>query len=174
MKRISMRRLQAILLLTVVVLHSTGALAGTTTGSLTVTATVSSACSLSSGGGTLSFGTYDSINTNASSPLLQVSSFQLQCTNGTNATITLGQGQNPSAGSQDSAPLRNMTDGQQHYLNYQLYTTAARKAVWDNQTGVTQLATGTMQTLYVYGSIPGGQNLPAGTYTDTVVITVSY
>ena len=174
MNRINMRRLQALLLLTVVVLHSTGVFAGTTTGSLTVTATVSSACVLSSGGGALAFGAYDAINTNATTPLMQISGFQLQCTNGTNATITLNQGQNPGSASTDAVPLRNMTDGVGHLLNYQLYTTAARTVIWDNVTGVTQTSNGATQTINVYGSIPAGQNVPAGTYLDTVVISVNY
>jgi spore coat protein U-like protein len=175
MERISIRRLQAVVLLTVVVLHSTGALAGTTTGSLTVTATVNSSCALTSSGAA-SFGAYDPVNTNVSpsNPVVLTTSFQLQCTNGAKPTILLGQGYYASPNSSDSSPIRNMSDGKGDLLNYQLYTSADRTTIWDNATGVTQTATGLVQTLYVYGSVPGGQNVPAGNYSDTVVITVSY
>ncbi len=160
-------------MLAVVVLHSLGVFAGTTTGSLTVTATVSSACSLSSGG-TASFGSYDAVTANATSPLTVDTSFQLQCTNGTNPYIMLSQGNYASSGSTDALPIRNMSDGQGHLLNYQLYTTAGRTTIWDNAVGLKQPATGLMQTIKVYGSIPAGQNVPVGSYLDTVVITVSY
>jgi spore coat protein U-like protein len=166
-------RRAALLVALAVVLSSGGAWAGTTTGSLTVTATVSGTCVISSGGGTLSFGTYDPVNTNASTPLLQSGTFQIQCTNGTNATILLGQGSYPGNGSTDSAPVRNMSSGAAQ-LNYQLYTTIGRTVVWENVIGVSQVATGLAQTVTVYGSIPAGQNVSPGTYTDTVVISVNY
>ena len=155
----------------VAVVCSPGAYAGTSSGSLTVTASVNSSCIVSSG--TLSFGTYDPINTNVSAPLLQSGTFQIQCTNGLTATILLGQGLNPDSGSSDSAPIRNMTNGASR-MNYQLYTTGARSTVWDNASGVSQVTTGLTQTMTVYGSVPAGQNVPAGSYSDTVVITVNY
>ena len=155
----------------VVVLCPLAVLAGTSTGSLTVNANVNSSCIVSSG--TLSFGAYDPIVGNASAPLQQSGTFQIQCTNGLTATILLGQGLNPGSGSTDSAPIRNMTNGTSQ-LNYQLYTTSARSTVWDNATGVSQLTTGQTQTLTVYGTIPAGQNVTAGSYSDTVVITVNY
>lgn len=163
----------ALLAFAVVVLWPLAVLAGTATGSLTVNATVSSTCLVSSGGGTLSFGAYDPINTNASAPLQQSGTFQIQCTNGLTATILLGQGLNAGSGSTDAAPIRNMTNGTS-MLNYQLYTTGARSTVWDNASGVSQLTTGQTQTMTVYGSIPAGQNVTSGSYSDTVVITVNY
>ena len=121
----------------------------------------------------MSFGTYDPINTNASAPLQQSGTFQIQCTNGLTATILMGQGLNAGSGSTDAAPIRNMTNGTS-MLNYQLYTTGARSTVWDNASGVSQLTTGQTQTLTVYGSVPAGQNVTSGSYSDTVVITVNY
>lgn len=155
----------------VVVLYPLAVLAGTATGSLTVNATVNNSCIVSAG--TLSFGAYDPINANAGAPLLQSGTFQIQCTNGLTATILLGQGLNAGNGSTDSAPIRNMTNGTSN-LNYQLYTTAGRSTVWDNAVGFSQLTTGQTQTLTVYGTIPAGQNVTSGSYSDTVVITVNY
>jgi len=141
--------------------------------SLTVSATVNNACSLSSSGGTLAFGTYDAMGANAGTPLTQSASIQLQCTNGTTARVLLDQGQNPSAASTDALPLRNLTNGAAK-LTYQLYTTSGRTNVWDNTIGVSQSVGGTGQPLNIYGNIPPGQNVPPGTYTDTVIISVNY
>ena len=163
----------ALLLFSGAAFFSAEAFAGTATGTLTVSATVSSSCAVSSGGGTLSFGAYDPVNANANTALTQSGTFQVQCTNGTTATILLGQGSNPSSGSTDALPLRNMTNGNST-LQYQLYTTAGRTVVWDNAIGVSQLATGMAQTITVYGSVLAGQNVPPGNYTDVVVISVNY
>jgi spore coat protein U-like protein len=36
------------------------------------------------------------------------------------------------------------------------------------------MVSGPAQPISIYGSIPAGQNVPAGTYTDTVIISVNY
>lgn len=67
-------------------------------------------------------------------------------------------------------------------LDYNLYTTAARNVVWGNGSGGTQTVTpaGTFAfpfinyTATVYGRIPGLQNVGAGTYADTIVVTVTW
>lgn len=49
--------------------------------------------------------------------------------------------------------------------------------VWGNssQEGFTQSGTGTDQPLKVWAKVEDGKtNVPAGTYTDTVVATVTY
>jgi len=166
--------LGTVLAAAVIVLFVPEASAGTATGSLTVTATVNSTCSVSSGGGSLSFGVYDPVAANATTPLTQTGSFQIQCTNGTSARILLGQGSYPGSGSTDASPVRNMAINGTGALNYQLYTGPDRGTVWDNQTGVLQTATGLVQTIDVYGTIFAGQNVAAGNYTDTVVISISY
>jgi spore coat protein U-like protein len=76
---------------------------------------------------------------------------------------------------------RRMTGGAFN-LNYNLYTTAARTNVWGNGGGGTQTVTpgGTFNFPFinysatVYGRIPALQNVGAGTYTDTVVVTVTW
>jgi len=157
----------------VLVVCSASAFAGQVTGTLSVSATVVNTCAVLPGGGALAFAAYDPVNANATAPLTQVGSFQMQCTNGTSASIRLSQGLNPGGGSTDAAPIRNMANGSNR-LQYQLYTTSAYTTVWDNISGVAQNANGGVQRIAVYGAIPPGQMVLAGSYSDLVVITISY
>ena len=159
--------------LVVMMVSFSGGSFAATTATLTVSVTVRSACAVTSGGGTLTFGNYDPTGANTATPLAQVSAFQLHCSIGTAAAILLSQGMNPDAASTDAAPVRNLANGSAK-LNYQLYTSPAQANVWDNVHGMAQMANGTPQTINIYGTIPAGQNVPPGTYTDTVTITVNY
>ena len=58
----------------------------------------------------------------------------------------------------------------QNTLNYNIYANAARSAVWGDGTGGSFTLTGSNLTMYA--SIPSGQVAPAGTYNDTVVVTI--
>jgi spore coat protein U-like protein len=68
-----------------------------------------------------------------------------------------------------------LTDGT-HFLSYALYSDTNRTAVWGNTsgTGVASTGTGAAVSLPVYGAVSSGQNVPAGSYTDTVVATVTF
>jgi spore coat protein U-like protein len=61
-------------------------------------------------------------------------------------------------------------------LDYNLYTNASRSIVWGDGAGGTGVGGGTggNVNLSVYGRIPAGQNLPAGSYGDTIVVTVEF
>jgi spore coat protein U-like protein len=63
---------------------------------------------------------------------------------------------------------RSLSDG--------LYKDAARTQLWESSAGeqVTGSGAGTVQNLPVYGRIPPQATPPAGTYSDTVVVTVTY
>jgi len=89
-------------------------------------------------------------------------------------TFTIGQGLHAAAGSTDAAPLRRMTDGT-HFLDYNLYGNSGCSGVWNNTTGYTVPGTGEPATATVFGCIAAGQNsVPAGSYSDTVVMTVTF
>jgi spore coat protein U-like protein len=63
-----------------------------------------------------------------------------------------------------------------NHLNYNLYTGADRSAVWGDGHG-NQLMTvrkNKITTLHVYGQIPAGQDAAVGTYTDSIVATVTF
>lgn len=119
-------------------------------------------CSVSSPG--VAFGSYSTLN---SAALEGVGDTSVSCDVSTSFTVKLGAGSG-------SIEQRVMTAGASQ-LNYNLYTDSARTAVWgDGFTGSTVSATGDVVTLPVYGRIPARQNVVAGSYGDTVTITVSY
>jgi spore coat protein U-like protein len=147
---------------------------GTATSDLSVSASVADNCTISTSA--LAFGSYDPISANASSDLDNTGSVSVTCTSGASANVTLGQGSNADTGSTDAAPLRRMADGSSHYLSYSLFSDTNRSTAWGNTsgTGVDHTGTGSSASLTVYGRITAGQNVPAGSYSDTVVATVTF
>jgi spore coat protein U-like protein len=146
----------------------------TATSDLSVSASVADNCIISTS--PLAFGSYDPISANASSALDNTGSVSVTCTSAASANVTLGQGSNADSGSTDAAPLRRMADGSSHYLSYSLYSDSDRSTAWGNTagTGVDHTGTGESASLTVYGRISAGQNVPAGSYSDTVVATVTF
>ena len=147
--------------------------AGTATSNMTVTATISNNCTISTP--TLAFGAYDPVTTNASSDLNASTAFSLKCTTGASTTIDLGQGLNAAGGSTSTVPLRQMAAGG-NKMAYYLYTDGAHTTVW-GAGAATRAYTGTGATdtsVVCYGRVPSAQNLPAGSYSDTVVATINF
>jgi spore coat protein U-like protein len=74
---------------------------------------------------------------------------------------------------------RTMKSGS-NLLNYNLYTNASRATVWTNVVPSEghanyQVDTTPIDKIFsVYGRIPALQNVPIGTYTDTIIVTVNY
>ena len=153
---------------------SSGTQAGTATSNLSVTATVSANCSITTA--PVAFGAYDPVTANATTPLTSTGTVTVTCTSGASGTITLGQGSNPGGGSTDAAPARRLKDAGTDVLSYALYQDTGRTTVWGNTagTGVASTGTGSAASLTVYGSVAAGQNVPAGSYSDTVVATVTF
>ncbi|HEY1550468.1 MAG TPA: spore coat U domain-containing protein [Kofleriaceae bacterium] len=145
--------------------------AGTTTGTMTVTASVASSCSVTAG--TLAFGAYNTVTGTAVNGSTTLS---LSCTKGSTATITLGQGSQPATGSTDIIPLRQMANGTSR-LGYSIFQDPTRLIIWGNTaiTGVTYLSlTAAATNVNVYGTITASQDVPGGSYTDSVLATVSF
>lgn len=172
-KRWSRNLLASAVLLAVAAMSGT-AVAGTATSNLPVSATVSANCTIDASAG-VAFGAYDPVVTNASTDLTHTGSVDTTCTDGATATVTLGEGTNKDSTSTAAAPVRRMISGS-NYLSYQLYQDSGATSVWGDTsgTGVTVTGTGGAVTTNVYGVVPAGQNVPAGSYTDTVVATVSF
>jgi spore coat protein U-like protein len=166
--------LASAVLVAIAIMSGTAA-AGTATSDLPVSASVSANCTIDASGG-VAFGAYDPIVTNQSTALTASGTINTTCTNGASATITLGQGANADTGSTDAAPVRRMLAGTSDYLSYQLYSDSSDTTVWGNTsgTGVVVTGTGTSVGTSVYGSVAAGQNVPAGSYADTVVATVAF
>lgn len=150
------------------------AYAVTATDNLSVSATVSANCTISTSA--VAFGAYDPVSANASSALDGAGTVTVNCTSGAATTVTLGQGANADTGSTDAAPLRRMKAGTSDYLSYTLYSDTSRSTVWGNTagTGSAHTGTGTASALTVYGRVTAAQNVPSGSYSDTVVATVTF
>jgi spore coat protein U-like protein len=145
--------------------------ANTATGTLTVNATVSPDCTVSSP--TLDFGSLG-VSFLASDKQANTNLTYTCTTNGVAPVITLGQGANAAGGSTDPAPLRRMKSGA-NYISYALYSDSGYSVVWGNTggTGVSGTADGTLHTATVYG-VATHTNVPAGTYTDSVTVTITF
>ena len=135
---------------------------------LPVSAEITNTCSI----GTvtaLAFGAYDPIVANATTDLHGTGSIALTCTLG-DAAATVGL----TLGGQPVSTQRYMSDGTDT-LAYNLYSNTGYSTAWDDSANKVTAPTGTglPQTLTVYGSIPHGQNKPAGRYSDAVPIDVT-
>ena len=147
--------------------------AGTATANLQVSVSVNSNCTISSTA--VTFSNYDPISTHATDPADSTGgAVTVTCTKGTSANIGLDLGANFS-GSQ-----RRMKDGgaTPNYINYQLFSDSGRTTEWGNASGSwlspAPAPDKNARSFTVFGRIPGGQDVPAGTYTDTVVATVNF
>ncbi|HME38858.1 MAG TPA: spore coat U domain-containing protein [Steroidobacteraceae bacterium] len=152
------------------------------TGTLSVTATVVNNCQFTTNA--VAFGNYDPAVANAAAGanLLATGSLLVTCTTGDSITIDFDQGGNPTGGSTALVPARQMVSGGTNLLGYTLFwpnaadngTTTATP--WGTGAGSSFVftATGTQETVNVFGSVAKGQNVPAGAYTDTVNVAVNY
>ncbi len=140
---------------------------------MNVSVSVKHSCSMNTT--SMAFGTYDGVVANASNALEATATVISTCTSGAEALITMNAGASAGSGSAD-APVRRMTAGPGKYLDYQVYSDAARDTVWGNTipTGVALTGTGVPQSLIVYGSIPSAQVVPEGDYSDQIYVTISY
>ena len=141
---------------------------------LAVNASVTANCTITTTA--VAFGAYDPVSANASTALNGTGALNVTCTSGASATLTLGQGANADTGSTDTVPARRMNDGGTNFLSYTLYSEPTRTTVWGNTapTGLAITGSGTQVAETVYGTVAAGQNVPAGTYSDTVVATVTF
>jgi len=145
------------------------AYAGTATTTFTASATISASCTVTATN--LAFGTYSAGSPTA---LTGTSTVNVYCTSGTPYTVALNVG---SGGGTFAA--RDMANGT-NLLAYNLYTSAAHTAIWGDGTTSTSTVAGTGAGVLtsspntVYGNIPISQDLPPGTYTSTITVTVNY
>lgn len=140
--------------------------AATVTDSMPVTITIENACEISTSPTTLDFGTQGVLSANVDS----TSTLSVTCT--TAAPYNIGF----NGGASGNVNARTMTDGTD-FVGYQLYLEAARTTVWGDTVGTDTVAstgTGSVQQFTVYGRVPAQATPPAGTYNDTVTVTVTY
>lgn len=90
-----------------------------------------------------------------------------------------------NAGMHGSVAQRMMKSGS-HTLNYNLYTDSTHTTIWDDIGGagfkgdtfvfraLVSIGTSRAATYTIYAQIPGGQNVAAGVYSDSITVTVLY
>ncbi|WP_425918746.1 Csu type fimbrial protein [Acinetobacter sp. TSRC1-2] len=136
--------------------------AGTAIASLDMTAEVIANCTINAA--PLSASGYDYVVANKTNNLDVTSTINVVCTKGTGATIDLDTGDN-------DRKLKNGTN----FLTYQLYKDNSRVVPWGSALDSLSITgTGLAQSETVYARINGGQNVPAGSYTDTVTATINF
>lgn len=140
-----------------------------TTSNIDVTATVSKKCDITAS--PMSFGDVDAFGASATTTTSTVS---VTCTAGTSYTVALSKGAysaNAAAGM-----TRAMSDGNGHYLSYDLFTTNGHVDVFDVSSSLT--GNGAAQALVIFGRVPPqvpfvGAGVPTQ-YADTVVASVVF
>jgi spore coat protein U-like protein len=143
------------------------------TRTFTVTTVVVPECSVQTF--SLNFGTYDPIGAHLTSPLDAVANtpVNVYCTKGVQATTTLSQGNNFAESS------RRMAFGT-HRLSYGVFLDSNHTTAWSSVGPAASTSRNTALAWLghpgypVFGRIPAGQVVAAGSYSDTLVATVTY
>ena len=172
-----MKKLAIALATASTLIASANSVAGTSTGTILVNAVVVSSCIVTAV--PLVFGNYDgtaATDTTASTPVTLV------CAGTSTATLTLNNGENFTS----SRRMKNaaVLDAGSEFLSYGLFkpTSATPLAAcayttpWGATTnGFAVAGIGLTAAVFnVCGSIPKGQNVSFGAYTDTVVVTATF
>jgi len=170
-------------LFTTLLLTAGSVQATTATTSIPVTATVSPVCTVSTTAA-LAFAVYDPININAVAALQATGAISVACSKGSSG-VTIGL----DSGAHVSGVQRQMIGGTStNLLSYNIYqpTTNAASSVctfpgtilWTNSgAGMLTIPSApakTARTFNVCGMIPGGQDVSADNYNDTVTATITF
>ena len=127
------------------------------------------ACTISAT--SVNFGTYNVFN---GSDVDSTGTVTYRC-NGSAHNITVGLTQGASA----TFNPRKMQKGAE-VLNYNLFVDASRTSIWgDGTSGTSQYQIGnppnnTNVNLTVYGRVPAGQDVSAGSFSDTVTAVINF
>lgn len=126
---------------------------------------------------TVAFGAYDPLR---ASPTTSVGTISVTC------QVTLVALLWPwdikiSTGGSGSYATRRMINGA-HQLDYNLYLDSGYGTIWGDGTGTTSylsaltlLAIGSStHNFSIYGRVPAGQDRGAGSYSDTIIVTLNY
>jgi spore coat protein U-like protein len=124
------------------------------------------ACSVRAPSG-VAFGSY---NVFSMQDTLSAGSVEVTCDQPFSITLNAG------ANSNDYHARRML--GPSGYLSYNLYSNVTHTAVWvdssDLAHAVAGQGTGQVETFNVYGLIPAGQNVSVGTYSDSILVLVTF
>jgi len=148
--------------------YSGAADAATATDTLAVTATVVDTCSITAAD--IAFGNYDPLSLTATDG---TASLTVSCTLAAAYTVELDAG----TGTLATTASRFMEDASSNQLQYSIYQDAAHLLVCgtvadtDNVSGV---GTGLPVATTMFGQIVANQQVPAGSYSDTVTATINF
>jgi spore coat protein U-like protein len=156
--------------------------AGSANTSVAVSASIANNCTISNAA--VALGAYDPIVTNLSSPLNGSGTVTITCTKGAVTNVSIG------LGTHASATQRRLSDGAgtPSFMNYELYQppdntpgtacSYSSPVVWGtagaNLFTPAAAPSKAARTYNICGQAAGGQDLPAGSYTDTVSAVVNF
>jgi len=116
----------------------------------------------------LDFGTQGVLATNVDS----ASVLLVNCTNGLNFNVGLNEGTTPGG----TTATRKMGSGAET-IDYILSQDGGHTTNWGNNVGTDTLSatgTGALQAIAIFARVPAQATPAAGTYTDTVTVTVNF
>lgn len=131
------------------------------------------ACNVTATG--INFGNYDVF---ATAPVDSTGSVTVSCDDIPPASpvIAIGPG-----GAGTFLPRRMRHASRPDVLNYNVFTSPSMSVVWGDGTGGTAtVAAGRVprnrppRPVTIFARIPAGQNVPAGAYSDTLVVTITW
>jgi len=134
----------------------------------------------------VAFGSYDVFTTTSTAGIGTVT-VSANCQHNGGQTYILTYSVALSSGSAGSFTPRLMNAGSAH-LQYNLYTDTTLTTIWGDGSSGTDTVSGSItgtcngggnqcngqQTSTVYANIPAMQNVPSGSYSDTISVTVSF
>ena len=155
--------------------------AATVTGSISSTLTLTAACQVNGTSGTsglnfgaLNFGTQDALFVTANAQVLGGGggAMSILCSAGTVPAIKVRAGLHDG---QSSGGTRALADGSGNFVPYDLYTDTGRTTLLAIDGTITlPTSTGVAQTVNLYGKAVGKAGLPAGVYSDTISVELSF
>lgn len=133
---------------------------------------VHAACTVSTTG--IAFGGYDVFVT---VPRDSTGSVTVSCDRNPPTDVTVAIGPSGTSGGFNPRMMRHASRTDR--LNYNLFTSAAMNVVWGDGTAGTSTVVlfkvnkNRPQSATIYGRIPPGQDVPAGSYGDTLTVTIT-
>jgi spore coat protein U-like protein len=127
-------------------------------------------CTVSAVG--VSYGSYNPLD---ASNLTSTGTISINCNDSQRADVLIG----PSLNSGVFVPRQMRQTSGSVLLNYNVYTTSALSSVWGDGTQGTStqyynVKKNKTENALVYGSIPAGQDVPIGSYSEALVVTINF
>lgn len=177
------KNLLGALIFNVLLIASRVVLAASASTSIPVSASVTQVCSISTTSA-LAFAGYDPIGTNATAPLNTTGQISISCSKGA-AGLTIGMDNGTHVAAQQRQMIGATSTNLLQYSIFQPPSNAPNTACtfpgttpWTNVgAGMLTLTSAPAKTARLYnvcGTIPGGQDVSADTYTDIVIATINF